>query len=82
VHPKSTPALPQRAEFRVVEAWRSAAQPYLSTYIVGNAMFWTLWAAISVTADRWYWWPILPFVGWALVLAANLWHVHCPVRLR
>jgi len=66
----------------VVEAWRSAAQPYLSTYIVGNAMFWTLWAAISVTADRWYWWPILPFVGWALVLAANLWHVHRPARLR
>ena len=78
-HPKPTLAvLPQRFELRVVETRRRAAQLHLFTYVVGNALFWTLWAAISVTADRWYWWPILPFVGWALVLAAHLWHVYAP----
>ena len=76
-HPKSTPAvLLQRPEFRVVEVRQRVAQLHLFTYIVGNALFWTLWAAISVTADHWYWWPILPFVAWALVLAAHLWHVY------
>ena len=78
-HPTSTLAtLPQRPQLRVVEARRRAAQLHLFIYVVGNALFWTLWAAISVTADRWYWWPILPFVGWALVLAAHLWHVYRP----
>ena len=81
-HPTPTPAAPsQRPQLRVVELRRQAAQLHLFTYIVGNALFWTLWAAISVTADRWYWWPILPFVGWSAVLAAHLWHVHRhPVR--
>ena len=41
------------------DAVRRAAQLHLFTYIVGNALFWTLWAATSVAADRWYWWPIL-----------------------
>ena len=74
-HPTSTLAtLPQRPQLRVVEARRRAAQLHLFIYGVGSALFWTRWAAISVTADRWYWWPILPFVGWALALAAHLWH--------
>lgn len=75
-HPKPAPdLLPRRPRLRVIES-RRGAQPQLLTYIVGNALFWTLWAAISVTADRWYWWPVLPFVGWALVLSAHLWHVY------
>ena len=74
-HP-SAPALPQRPELRVIEAPRRAAQLHLFTFVVGNAVFWTLWAAISVTADPWYWWPIVPLVGWAVVLAAHLRHVY------
>lgn len=82
-HPKSTPArLPQRPELRLVEARQRAARLHLFTYLVGNALFWVLWAAISVTADRWYWWPIVPFVGWALVLAAHLWHAYRPTQTR
>jgi hypothetical protein len=76
-HPNPAPAaLPQRPQLRLVEAKQRVAKLHLFTYIVGNALFWTLWAAISVTSDHWYWWPIVPFVGWALVLAAHLWHVH------
>ena len=67
--------VPQRPELRVVEAGRPAARLHLLTYVVGNAIFWTLWAAISVTAEEWYWWPVLPFVGWTLVLAVHLRHV-------
>ena len=82
-HPKSAPAaLPQRPALRVVHVRQRVAQPHLFTYIIGNALFWTLWAAISVTADRWYWRPTLPFVGWALVLAAQLWHVYGPAQPR
>jgi 2TM domain len=80
-HPKPTPvALPQRPQLRLVEA--RAVQLHLFTYVVGGALFWTLWAAITVTADPWYWWPILPFAGWAIVLAGHLWHVHRPSRPR
>jgi hypothetical protein len=31
-----------------------AARLHLLTYIVGNALFSMLWAAVSVTADHWY----------------------------
>ena len=80
-HPTSTPAaVRQRPQLRVVEARRRAAHLHLFTYLVGNALFWTLWAAISVSADRWYWWPVVPFAGWALVLAAHLWHVYRPAQ--
>jgi hypothetical protein len=51
---------------------------HLFTYVVGNALFWTLWAAISVRADHWYWWKMVPSVGWAFVLAAHLLHVYRP----
>ena len=75
-HPKPAPDLPPgRPRLRVIESRRPATL-HLLTYLVGNALFWTLWAAISVTADSWYWWPILPFVGWALVLAAHLRQVY------
>ena len=55
-----------------MEARRSAAKLHLFTYVVGNALFWILWAAISVTADPWYWWPVVPFVGWTIVLSIHL----------
>jgi len=77
--PKPAPAaLAQRLELRPVEARRPAAQLHLFTYIVGSAFVWTLWAAVSVSADRWYWWPIVPLAGWALVLAGHLWHAYRP----
>jgi 2TM domain-containing protein len=77
--PKPTrAALPRRPELRLVEGRRRAAQLHLLTFVVGNALFWTLWGAISVTADRWYWWPVVPVVGWAVVLAGHLWHAFRP----
>ena len=78
--PRPTPLAvrPHRPELRLLAPSRRAAQLHLLTYIIGNALFWTLWAAISITADRWYWWPIVPLVGWALGLAAHLWHVYRP----
>lgn len=82
-HPKPTSAaLPQRPELRVIEARRAGGAASSVQYVVGSALFWTLWAAISVTSDRWYWWPIVPFAGWALVLAAHLWHAYRPSRPR
>jgi hypothetical protein len=76
-HPKLSrgPAL-LPPELRVVQARRRRARVHLFTYLVGNALFWTLWGAISVSADHWYWWPVVPFVGWALVLACHLWRVY------
>lgn len=75
------PALrPPRPSLRVVEERRRAAQLHLFTYIVGNALFWLLWAAISVSADTWYWWATAPVVGWTLVLALHLRHAYRPSR--
>jgi hypothetical protein len=51
------------------------ARLHLITYIIGNALFWTLWAAVSVSADRWYWWALVPLAGWTAVLALHLDHV-------
>jgi hypothetical protein len=74
-HPKPAPDLLQRPRWlRVVES-RRAATLHLLTYLVGNALFWTLWAAVSVSADTWYWWLAVPFGGWAIVLVLHLWHV-------
>ena len=56
-HPKPTPdVLPRQPELRVIESRQRAAKLHLLTYIVGNAIFWTLWAAVSISADAWYWW--------------------------
>lgn len=80
-HPKPTPApLLRRPEVRVVGVTRRRAQLHLFTYVLGNALFWTLWAAISVAADHWYWWPVVPFVGWAVVLAGHLVYAYRPGR--
>ena len=75
--PRPTPTK-KGPELRLIAAGGKTPRLHLFTYTIGNALFWTLWAAISVTADPWYWWPIVPLVGWALVLAAHLWHVCRP----
>jgi len=76
-HPRQASAVsPPRVELRVIEPRRRAAELHLLTYIVGNALFWTLWAALSVSAERWYWWLVVPFAGWTLVLALQLWHAY------
>lgn len=75
--PKSEPALSSpRPELRLVEARQHAAKVHLWTYIAGNALFWTLWAAVSVSTDAWYWWIVVPFLGWTVVLALHLWHAY------
>ena len=50
------------------------AQRDLTTYVVGNAVFWLLWAAISISADHWYWWAAVPLAAWTAVLALHLRH--------
>jgi 2TM domain len=72
-HPKTArgPATPS-PELRLVETRRRRARLHPFTYVVGNAFFWALWGAISVSADHWYWWPVVPLAGWALVLALHL----------
>jgi hypothetical protein len=65
-------------EPRRLAARQRAARLHLFTFVVGNALVWALWAAISVTAERWYWWPLVPTLAWALVLAAHLRHAYRP----
>lgn len=64
-----------RPQFRSVEAKGRRARLHLFTYTVGNALFWTLLGAVSVSADAWYWWLVVPFAAWTLVLALHLWQV-------
>lgn len=81
-HVRSAPVgVPRRPELRVVETRRNAARLYLFTSVVGNAIFWVLWAALAVSADTWYWWPIVPLIGWTLVLGGHLRHVDGRSRL-
>ncbi|HWJ45821.1 MAG TPA: 2TM domain-containing protein [Gaiellaceae bacterium] len=76
-HPKAHrgPAQP-RPELRLTESRRRRLQPHLFTYLVGNALAWTLWGALSISADGWYWWPLVPFTGWTLVLTLHLRHIY------
>jgi hypothetical protein len=67
--------LPRRPDLRVIERSGQAGELHLLTYLVGNAVFWSLWAAAFVSADAWYWWLVVPVVGWTIVLALHLWHV-------
>ena len=71
-HPKPShgPTLP-RPELRLIES-RRGAQFHLFTFVVGNAFFWSLWGAVSISTDGWYWWPLVPLLGWTLVLALHL----------
>lgn len=76
-HPTAVPVeSPPRPRLRVVEARRQPPKPHLFTYIVGNALCWTLWAALSVSAEHWYWWVVVPLVGWTLVLTLELRHAY------
>ena len=45
---------------------------HLFTCVVGNALVWTLLAAVSISADPWYWWPVAPIAAWAVTLAVYL----------
>lgn len=76
-HPKQVSVVsPPRVEVRVIESRRRAAKLHLVTYLVGSAFFWTLWASLSVSAERWYWWLLVPFAAWTLVLALQVWHAY------
>ena len=70
--PKPAPVALPRPDLRLIQTRSRKAELHLLTFVVANALFWTLWAAISVSAERWYWWPIIPFAGWAVVLAGHL----------
>ncbi|HEX9415668.1 MAG TPA: 2TM domain-containing protein [Gaiellaceae bacterium] len=59
-------------EVQSVKRRRRLAKLHLFTYAIGNAIFWALLGAISIGADTWYWWPVLPLVGWAIVLGVHL----------
>jgi 2TM domain len=63
-------------ELRLVETRRRRAKLHLFTYVVGNVLFWALWGTVGVSADHWYWWPVVPLAGWTLVLALHLRHVY------
>jgi hypothetical protein len=76
-HPKQAPGPTlERPVLRPVEAKRRPTTLHLLTYIVGNALAWILWGAITIATDTWYWWPVVPLAGWTLVLALHLWHVY------
>ena len=76
-HPKQAPApTPVRPVLRPVESKRRPATLHLFTYIVGNALAWILWGAITISTDTWYWWPLVPLAAWTLVLSLHLWHVY------
>lgn len=77
MHPKPTPTtLAEPPQLRVIEERRQRAKLHLLTYVVGSAIFWTLWAALSVSADHWYWWLVVPLAAWTIVLALQLWHAY------
>jgi hypothetical protein len=80
-HPQAShgEAVP-RPELRLIEPAGCEAQLHLFTFVVGNALFWTLSGAVSISADPWYWWLVAPLAGWTLVLALHLWHAYRTVR--
>jgi hypothetical protein len=68
-------------ELRLIESKRPA-KLHLFTYVLGNAIFWALWAALGVSADDWYWWLAVPLVAWTIVLVLHIWHVYRPAQPR
>ena len=62
----------RRHGLQLVETRRPAPKRDLFTWTVGNALAWLLWAAVSVSADHWYWWAAVPLAGWTLVLGLHL----------
>lgn len=76
-HPQQAPRpTVERPVLRPAEAKRRPATLHFFTYVVGNALAWILWCAISISTDNWYWWPVVPLAGWTLVLALRLRHVY------
>jgi hypothetical protein len=75
IDPKHALGTPARPPLRLVvaERRRRTLRLHLFTFVVGNALFWTLWSALFVTADEWFWWPLVPFIGWAAVLLLHVW---------
>jgi apolipoprotein N-acyltransferase len=72
-HPQASHGqAPPRPQLRLIEPGRRRARLHLFTFGVGTALFWTLWAAVSISTDGWYWWVVVPLVGWTLVLALHL----------
>jgi len=70
---KPTEVREGRAPLRLIvgQRRRRTFDLHLVSYVVGNAVFWILWAAISVPADSWSWWPVVPFVAWTIVLLVH-----------
>lgn len=76
-HPKQAPGpTVERPVLRPVEATPRPTKLHLFTYVVGNALAWSLWGAMTISTDTWHWWPIVPLAGWTLVLTLRLWHVY------
>lgn len=76
-HPRPAPSSTlERPALRPVEARRRPPTRHLFTYVVGSALAWSLWGAITISTDAWYWWLIVPLAGWTLVLGLGLWHVY------
>lgn len=71
-HERAAPPRAPGPELRLLEAKRRVARLHLLTYIVGNACFWILWGALSISADHWYWWPLVPVAAWTVVLVLHL----------
>jgi hypothetical protein len=63
-------------EPQAADARRRRARLHLVTYTVGSALFWVLWAAISISADTWYWWALVPLAAWTIVLAVHIPHAY------
>ena len=70
VHRPQTRVRGRPASSRI--AWRHLARLDIWTYVLGNALFWVLWGAISVSADHWYWWAAVPLAGWTALLAFHV----------
>jgi len=70
VNVKPTEPQKGRPPLRVLVGGRSrrAFDLHLVSYVVGNAVFWTLWAAVTVEAEPWFWWPLVPSAAWTIVV--------------
>ncbi len=68
--PTRRPTVPE-PRLGPVEA-RRREKLHLLTFVVGNALAWILWGAISISAEHWCWWPVVPLAGWTLVLVLHL----------
>jgi hypothetical protein len=63
---------PPSAPGRSPTAVPAATEGGLVTDVLGHALFWAAWAAVTVSAEAWYWWAAVPLAGWAATLAQAL----------